>query len=255
MTKMLESPKPNLAALIRSGLWFRSLPSDLQQRLLAAAFVRPLAVGERLFAKGDPPDGLYGVAEGGVRITTLAPSGKEALLAIVEAPQWFGEIALFDGQARTHDAWGELPSTLLHVSQASLLALLSAQPVYWHSLGLLLAQKLRLTFSVLEEAALLPAAERLARRLVTMAEGYGDGRDATRREIRLPQDQLGLMLSLSRQTTNQILKQLQAEGAIRLARGGIEILDLDCLKRLCLAQESRRGGSGSGAETNTAGPR
>lgn len=195
-------------------------------------------MGHRLFAKGDPPDGLYGVADGSVRITTLALNGKEALLAIIEAPQWFGEIALFDGQARTHDAWGEMPSNLLHVPQQALHELLAVQPHYWHHFGLLLAQKLRLTFCALEEAALLPAAQRIAKRLVTIAHGYGHGGDTTRREIRVPQEQLGLMLSLSRQTTNQVLKQIQATGAIRLVRGGIQILELERLKLLCLDKGS-----------------
>ncbi|WP_153565769.1 helix-turn-helix domain-containing protein, partial [Pseudomonas aeruginosa] len=46
----------------------------------------------------------------------------------------------------------------------------------------------------------------------------------------LPQEQLALMLSLSRQTTNQILKDLEAQGILQLSYGGIEILDLAGLR-------------------------
>lgn len=220
------------SALVRAGTWFQSLPAAFQEQLLALAVLRRLDSGQRLFARGDPPDGLYCVVEGAVRITTISDTGKEALLAIIEQPQWFGEIALFDGQSRTHDAWSEVSSTLLHVTQHALHKLLDSHPTYWREFGLLLTQKIRTTFLVLEEAALLPAAGRLARRLVTIAEGYGEWKDRSRRVIQVPQDQMALMLSLSRQTVNQILKQFETQGAVRLERGGIEILDMGKLRSL-----------------------
>lgn len=220
------------AALLRTGSLFQALAPALQEQLLALAQLRRLRGGQRLFARGDAPDGLYGVVDGAMRIGGLAESGKEAVLALMEAPHWFGEIALFDGQPRTHDAWAEGRVTLLHVPQQALLALLEAQPVHWRAFALLMAHKLRLTFVVMEETALLPAAARLARRLVTMAEGYGDWKDRNRRMLHVPQEQLALMLSLSRQTVNQILKQFEAQHAIVLLRGGIEITDIAKLRSL-----------------------
>lgn len=220
------------AALLRVGNWFQALDPALQQQLLALAHVRRLHAGQRLFARGDAPDGLYGVVKGAVRIGGLSESGKEAVLALMEPPHWFGEIALFDGQPRTHDAWAEGSVTLVHVPQQALLGLLDTQPVHWRAFALLMTHKLRLTFVMMEETALLPAAARLARRLVTMAEGYGDWKDRNRRMLHVPQEQLALMLSLSRQTVNQILKQFEAQHAIALVRGGIEITDIAKLRSL-----------------------
>ncbi|MDX1297320.1 MAG: helix-turn-helix domain-containing protein, partial [Pseudomonas sp.] len=87
----------------------------------------------------------------------------------------------------------------------------------------------RLAFIALEEMSLLPAAPRLARRLLMMAENYGEGEP--RRVIHLPQEQLALMLAISRQTTNQILKELEGQGIVRLTYGEIEILDLARLRQ------------------------
>lgn len=50
--------------------------------------------------------------------------------------------------------------------------------------------------------------------------------------LHLAQEQLALMLSLSRQTTNQILKELQAQGVVQLTYGEIEILDFERLRQL-----------------------
>ncbi|MOA68038.1 hypothetical protein D3C78_1954700 [compost metagenome] len=63
-----------------------------------------------------------------------------------------------------------------------------------------------------------------------IAEGYG-GLAERRRVIQLAQEQLAMMLAVSRQTTNQILKDLEAQGALRLNYGEIEILDLALLQR------------------------
>jgi CRP-like cAMP-binding protein len=222
--------------LLRAGRWFRALPGDLQDRLLAAAVLRPLRPGERLFARGDPPSGLFAALDGGIRVTALAESGKEALLTLVEPPAWFGEIAVFDGLPRTHDALAEGEALVLQVPQAALDALLAAQPRYWRDLALLLTTKLRLMFTVLEDTAVLPIPVRLARRLVHMAEGYGEWHDRQRRVLEVKQEQLASMLSTSRQTANQVLKDLEAQRLVRLTYGEIEILDLPGLRRAALLE-------------------
>ncbi|MGZ7236649.1 helix-turn-helix domain-containing protein [Streptococcus pyogenes] len=51
--------------------------------------------------------------------------------------------------------------------------------------------------------------------------------------IGISQEQLSLMLAISRQTTNQILKDLQARELVRVHRGEVEILDLTALRASC----------------------
>lgn len=215
-------------ARIREGHWFANLPCALQDALLEAAQVLHLKPGQALFRRSDKPSGLYAVLDGAMRIGAVNRAGKEALLTLIEAPYWFGEISLFDGQPRTHDAFADSSCTLLHVPQARLLALLKRHPEYWRDFALLMSQKLRLAFIALEEMSLLPAAPRLARRLLLITENYGEGEP--RRVIHLAQEQLALMLAISRQTTNQILKELEAQGILRLTYGEIEILDLPRLR-------------------------
>lgn len=212
------------------GHWFSALSANLQTRLLAIAAVRQLDAGQRLFRRGDPPCGLYAVLEGAMRIGAAGYNGKEALLTLVEPPNWFGEISLFDGQPRTHDAFAEGPTRLLHIPHAAILALLEQQPQHWRDFALLTSHKLRLAFIALEDISLLPAAPRLARRLLLIAQNYGEAGSA-RRVLHLAQEALASMLGLSRQTTNQILKELQAQGVVRLAYGEIEILDLARLQQ------------------------
>lgn len=214
---------------LRAGSWFASLPAGLAEDLVALATPLRLGAGQRLFARGEPGDGIYCVLQGAIRITGITRDGSEALLALLEPPQWFGEIALFDSAPRTHDAWAESDVALLHMAQPDLQAMLDAHPAYWQAFGRLLAQKMRAMFSVLEEGAVLPVTARVASRLAAMAGGFGVWNGRSKRFVRVSQGQLGLMLSLSRQTVNQCLKELEAAGAIRRCRGAVEIVDVDRL--------------------------
>ena len=213
------------------GHWFKHLPLSLQDSLPGLARLRELAPGQYLFQRGDAPCGLYAVLSGSMRVGAVSSEGKEALLTLVEAPHWFGEICLFDGQPRTHDADAVGPSVLLQIPQATLLAFLDQQPQHWRHLALLMSHKLRLTLINLEQLTLLPAPARVAHRLLMIAQGYGET-TATRRVLQLPQEQLALLLSLSRQTTNQILKDLEHQGMLRLGYGEIELLDTPRLRAL-----------------------
>ncbi len=214
----------------RSGRWFASLPDALQEALLQLGRLRSLQAGERLFSRGDACAGLYGVVDGAIRVSGTSAHGKEALLVVLESPNWFGEVAVFDGMARTHDAGADGETTLVEVPLAALHRLLESEPTYWRDLGRLVAGKLRLAFTTMEDTVLLPIATRIARRLCWMAEGYGQWQGRSQRSIELKQDQLAQMLGCSRQTINQNLKALEAQGLIHTTYGQIEILDLSRLR-------------------------
>lgn len=229
-TEMTDEHVQAWRPLLLGNRWFQEIPEALRAQLLEAAVVRRLTSGQRLFSRGDRPCGLYCVVEGAIRISGVSESGKEALLMLMEPPHWFGEISLIDGQPRTHDAVAEGATRVLQVPQAALETMLANEPRYWRDFALLMSHKLRLMFIALEELSLLPAPARLARRLLMIAEGYGNLREGARRVIDVSQEQLALMLAISRQTTNQILKELEAQGAVRLTYGKIELLSLEKLR-------------------------
>ncbi|MBI5927506.1 MAG: Crp/Fnr family transcriptional regulator [Aquabacterium sp.] len=222
---MREWITPDVLAMLRADPWFGSVPKDFERDLLSLATPRRLKHGEHLFFRGDAPDGLYAILEGTLRVSGVTEAGKEAILSLVDAPSWFGEIALFDRLPRTHNAVAEGAVKLLHIPQQDLLTLLGRAPHYWRELGVLMALRLRLTFISMEDLALLPAEARLARRLVWLVEASALTPSEGVCVVPISQTQLGLMLSLSRQTTNQVLQSLQDQGVLRVAYGRIEVLD------------------------------
>jgi CRP-like cAMP-binding protein len=225
-----KSPR-DYKELLRSGKWFHALDDAVQDALLDLSSVETYAPNACLFSSGDASNGLFGIVDGAVRVTSVAPDGSDALLTLAERPTWLGEIAVFDGQPRSHDARAETTTIVIHAPQARLDAWLARDPAAWRSLGTLLTTKMRLVLSSLADIASLSLGARLAQRLVYMADGYGDLRVGTSRVVLVNQEQLAAMLYASRQTVNRALKSLEATGCVRVSYGEIEILDFDALKR------------------------
>lgn len=225
---------------LRAGRWFSALAPQFADLLLALAQPRSLETGEALFLRGDALEGgLFAVVRGSIGFSGVggqSEQAREALLTRMGPATWFGEIALFDGSPRTHDAHAMEPSVVLQVPRQPLLDWLQQHPAHWHDLGVLMSGRMRAAFAALEDLALMPAPQRLARRLVAMARGYGERLDdvPARPRLDITQEQLARMLSISRQTTNVLLQGLQARGLIRVQRGEIEILQWQalCAERL-----------------------
>ncbi|UXI70538.1 Crp/Fnr family transcriptional regulator [Tahibacter amnicola] len=222
-----------LRPLLDRGRWFATLPEPVRQRLLDAATTRRVPAGTRLFTRGDANDGLYCVLEGAVRVGATSADGREAVLSVVEPPQWFGEIAFFDGGPRTHNADTRVATTFLRIPRETLEKLLAEDPSLWRHMGALVAEKIRAVFTGVEEMALLPAPARIARRLLAMSEGYGMLRPGNaQRRISVNQEQLGAMLSVTRQTVSEVLGEFETRGLLKRHYGQIELVDPDALRRV-----------------------
>lgn len=221
---------PDDARLLGAGKWFAGLPPHIASLLLAAAERTRLPAGSLLFARGDENNGIYGVLQGTVRFGAASAAGREAVVGLAQPSQWFGEVSMFGGR-RTHDAWTETEVVLAWLRRPALCELLAREPLLWMHLGQLLAHKLERVFENLEAQALRPPRSRLARLLLDLATGYEQRREPVDR-LRVSQERLGTLLSLSRQTVNTLLGEIERAGAIRLGRGGLQIVDLARLRAL-----------------------
>src|SRR5215472_10913476 len=122
-------------AVLQSSEWFGTLDSGFQRAILESSRATALGAGTSIFHRGDRSDGIYCVLSGAVCFGGIASSGRSAIAALAEAPQWFGEIALFDGGVRTHDVWADVPSTVLHLPLRHLTRILADDPGRWQQLG------------------------------------------------------------------------------------------------------------------------
>jgi len=225
---------------INSGRWFSSLSPSLRHDILRCAFVKRYKDGDLIAARGDPPDHWIACAKGAVRVSSTAVSGKQVTLTYVEPGIWFGDVAMFDGDRRTHDSYSHGDTTILCVARADFQKILASHVELYEALMRLQARRIRTLFGLVEDLNTLPLRARLAKQLIHLVRSYGvpnleDG-NQMRIGLQLAQEELAQLLGASRQRVNQELKTMEREGTIRIEPGGLVVLDRAALMRVSEAE-------------------
>ena len=151
---------------LMSNTWFAGLPEVARDDILAQARRRVLTSGQRLYSRGDPSDGVYGVLEGSVRVSGTSRAGREAVLDFFGPGSLIGEISTLDGGPRTHDARAYGPTLLLQVSPADFEDLLARHRALSRMLLRLKAKRLRILLGWIEATSTQPLRQRIASRLL-----------------------------------------------------------------------------------------
>ena len=215
--------------------WFGALPLRERRAMLAASEVLRLRPGEMLFRQGDkvaPGQGaFYGLVKGAFKISSLREDGKEAILVVLEAGNWFGEISLIDQQPRTHDATALGPAEVLALPRAAFDELMK-HTVFAQAIARMLAARMRSLYGMVEDATLRSTRARVARRLLLLARGDATQARDARPVVPVSQEALAMMLGITRQTLSKELKALVQGGAVVLGYGRIEIASGAVLERL-----------------------
>jgi CRP/FNR family cyclic AMP-dependent transcriptional regulator len=203
--------------------WFCGIPGVRRALLLQEARTEILASGARIYAAGDPPNGLWAVLEGQVRLKGLSANGSELLALIVRPGTWFGELSTLDGHPRPHDATAFGPARLLHVSMPSFARGAAVQPGLYRDLGLLVCAHQRTALRFIAQSVGQSIRVRLAQALMRASQA-GDGR------ITIRQEELAGVVGIARQTLNRHLKRFERDGLVAVAYAQVRILDLRGLR-------------------------
>ena len=210
---------------------FAELTAEELDRLGACLRRRRYRKGEVIFLQGDPGTSLYIIDAGRVRIGLGSPDGKEVALALLGPADFFGDLALLDGEPRSADAIAHEPSELLVLRREDFLQFLGAHPRATTALLGVLSRRLRRNAQLLQDAAFLDVPGRLARIILELAQAEGRP-DGTGLVItsRLTQTELAGMVGATRESVNKWLRSYERRGLISCQRGQITVLRPDELR-------------------------
>jgi CRP-like cAMP-binding protein len=205
---------------------------------LACLRLRRFKREETVFHQGDPGDALYIVVSGSVKVVLPAPdTGEGAILATLGRGQFFGELAMLDGQPHSADVVALEPTETLVLGRADFERLFESEPSIRRSLVLALARELRRLTDHVEALHFLDLPQRLAQRIAELALASPDALPGT--EVRLDwpftQAELAGMVGGSRESVNRLLADFVARGLIRFERDTLVVPDAGRL-----TQEARR---------------
>ncbi|HEX9555482.1 MAG TPA: Crp/Fnr family transcriptional regulator, partial [Reyranella sp.] len=212
--------------LFRLHSFFGALTDDETRELLKRALTKRIAAGEVVFRKDDPGDGLYGVLAGSILIVVESLEGKELILNMHGPGEFFGEIALLDGDGRSAAAVAREASQLFFLGRTEFLAFLNQRPEAMIRIIALLCTRLRRATNLVEDSTFLNVSSRLAKQLTALIDGNGP-RDATNSAatLRISQNELAGMLGVSREFVSKQLAIWRKAGIVELGRRRLTVRD------------------------------
>jgi CRP-like cAMP-binding protein len=179
--------------------------------------------GDVIYSQGDPCDSVLYVQKGEVKLAVLSPSGKEAIVGIFEAGDFFGEGALSGQPLRLASATATSATTLLVVDKQRMTQLLHEQPALSDRfLAHLLKRNSRVEADLVDQ--LFNSSEkRLARTLLLLAR-YGRHESPHHVLPRISQETLAEMVGTTRSRVNFFMNKFRKLGYIEY-NGGLKVND------------------------------
>jgi CRP/FNR family transcriptional regulator, cyclic AMP receptor protein len=212
---------------LRRCVLFAHVSDDALERLAKHMRRRRFRRGEVIFHEGDLGDSLQVVATGSVKIVLASTEGEEAIIATLQAGDFFGELALLDGAPRSTTATAIEVTETIALPRDQFLELVGQDSRIAQALLQALATELRRLTGHVEELHFLDLAGRLAARLARLAR-EADPEATERVELNWPytQSDLAAMIGGTRQSVNRLLSDLAEEGLLRIERETLVITDL-----------------------------
>jgi CRP/FNR family cyclic AMP-dependent transcriptional regulator len=168
---------------------------------------------ETVFTQGDACDHVLYIQTGGVKLSVLSKTGREAVVAMLGPGDFFGEGALTGQSIRIGTATATVPTTVLTLDKTTMLRLLRDEPTFSEQfISYMLARNLRIEADLVDH--LFNSSEkRLARTLLLLAR-YSDQAGPERRIPKISQETLAEMVGTTRSRVNFFMNKFRDLGFI-----------------------------------------
>ena len=169
--------------------------------------------GATIFKQGDPCDHVLYIQKGNVQLSVLSQAGREAVVAMLGAGDFFGEGCLAGQPVRMGTAKATTDSAILLVDKRRMITLLHNQRgMSDRFISHMLARNIQIEEDLIDQ--LFNSSEkRLARTLLLLAR-YGKHDKPVRAVPLISQETLAEMIGTTRSRVNFFMKKFQRLGCI-----------------------------------------
>jgi CRP/FNR family transcriptional regulator, nitrogen oxide reductase regulator len=217
--------KNEYSEIVRGSSIFNSLDEKELEELVHLIREHRFPAGQTVFWEGDDSGNFYFIAEGRIKVSKLASTGKEIVLAYFGPGEMVGEVAVFENKPYPASAQSIESTRLLGIQKAAFMDFLTRHPRTAIRIIAVLSGRLRDAQSRLRDLAGERVEQRLARILLMLSAKIGLVLPFTRQEI-------SDMAGTTTETTIRILSQWKERGIVSSVRGKITIKDETKLKLL-----------------------
>lgn len=178
-------------------------------------------------------DRLFIVKNGTVKITRVNDEGKEVILALLGSGDFFGEMAILDGNFRSANALAQEKCELITINKEDFLELLKNNFQICMNLLEELAVRLRKSDQQIEALSLSDAEHRIGVSILNLAEDMGVIKNGEVTIESLPyQQDIANMAGTSRETVSRVLKLFEDRLLISKIGHTLKISDYKFFKRI-----------------------
>jgi CRP/FNR family cyclic AMP-dependent transcriptional regulator len=177
---------------------------------------------ETVFAQGDPANNVMYIQEGGVRLTVVNSTGKEAVVAVLGPGDFFGEGCLAGRSIRISTATTIAPTSVLAIEKSEMIRALHAENKFSERfITYLLTRNIRVEEDLIDQ--LFNSSEkRLARTLLLLAH-YGAPGDLHQALPKISQEMLAEMIGTTRSRVNFFMNKFRKLGFIEYYNSEIHV--------------------------------
>ncbi len=189
-------------------------PDPAVERFLEHSHMKSYPARSVIIHAGDVPDTLYYITQGSVSVMIEDNNGHEMVMAYLNKGDFFGEMGLFDEQARS--AWivarSECQLAEIHYPQFRSLA--KEDPDILMLLAKQMSDRLRETSRKVIDLAFVDVSGRIAHTLLELARQPDAMTHPEGMQIKITRQELAKIVGCSREMAGRVLKELEETGLI-----------------------------------------
>ncbi len=188
--------------------------------------LRSYPTGALIVLAGEPPQAMYAIVAGRVKLTRIAPNGREQIINVMGPGQHFNAVPIFDEGPCPVNVEAITDVEVLELPITAMRQVLADHPALAMALLREFAGRLRHMVNLIDNIALHSVQGRLAQLLLSRATASEKG------ELVAPltQAEMAAMIGTVREMVSRTLHQFELQGYIRIERGAITICNRTALE-------------------------
>jgi CRP-like cAMP-binding protein len=176
---------------------------------------------QNVFAQGDVADTVFYIQKGKVKLTVLSEQGKEAVIAILEPGQFFGEGCMNGHKLRISTTAAMEDSVITSITKEAMLAALHDEPKFSEMfMAYLLTRNSRIEEDLIDQ--LFNSSERRLARMLLLLANFGKAGSPQPISPNISQETLAEMVGTTRSRVSHFMNKFRKLGLIDY-NGHIEV--------------------------------
>jgi CRP/FNR family cyclic AMP-dependent transcriptional regulator len=174
-----------------------------------------------VFSQGDPADSVFFIQKGKVKVTVVSEQGKEAVVAILGANDFFGEACLVGQARRIATAAAMADSVIVRLKKAAIIRVIHTERAFSE---MFIAHILNRTISVEADLVdqLFNSSEKRLARLLLLLANFGKEEQSEPVIAKISQETLAEMIGTTRARVSHFMNKFRQLGFIDY-NGGIAV--------------------------------